>query len=130
MTTQVQQLPADFPGSLPEYLVLAELVRLGKQPGVDFTYQSPLMGGRVEKGGVILDFLLYDPPDLAINVQGEYWHYGLGPGVKARDLMARSQMAGQGITLIFIDEADILRDVRYYVREALQYRDHSKMGGR
>ena len=38
-------------------------------------------------------------------------------------------MAGQGINLIFIDENDVLEDVDYYVREALNYKDHSKLGG-
>lgn len=122
-----QQAPVDFLGSLPEYLVFQALRKLGKREGVDFTFQSAFMGGRLDKGGVIIDFLFSDPPDLAINVQGEYWHYGFGPEVKARDIMAREQLAGLGITLIFIDENHILESADFYVREALQYRDHSRL---
>mgnify|MGYP003148124586 CR=1 FL=1 len=130
MTTQVAsnlQVPDWWLGSLPEWLVYRELARLGKRDGEHFTYQSPLMGGRIQRGGVIIDFLFYDPPDLAINVQGVYWHYGLGPEVIARDRIARAQLAGQGLTLIFIDEDDLMRNPRHYVEEALQYRDHSQM---
>lgn len=98
------------------------------RPGIEFIYQSPLFGGRTIRGGYVIDFLILDPPDLAINVQGEFWHYQRGSEVMATDKMARAQMAGQGIVLIFIDESDILEDVRYYVGEALQYRDHSRLG--
>ena len=101
----------------------------GFQPGVDFSYQSALMGGRLDKGGVVLDFVFTDPPDLAINVQGEYYHYGLGATYIQNDIIIRQQMAGQGINLIFIDENDVLEDVDYYVREALNYKDHSRLGG-
>ena len=49
--------------------------------------------------------------------------------VKGRDVIARQQVAGQGTKLIFIDEDDILTDAEYYCREALRYRDHSRLGG-
>jgi hypothetical protein len=132
MTTQAEQLgvPSDWPGSVPEYLVYSSLIsKQGKLEGIDFTYQSPLMGGRLDKGGVVIDFLFTDPPDLAINVQGEYYHYGLGATFMQNDIIIRAQMASEGITLIFIDESDILEDVDYYVRQALNYRDHSQLAG-
>ena len=131
MTTPAEKLgvPSDWPGSVPEFLVYASLIKQGKVEGVDFNYQSALMGGRLDKGGVVLDFIFSDPPDLAINVQGEYYHYGLGATFIQNDLIVRQQMAGQGINLIFIDESDVLEDVDYYVRQALNYRDHSQLGG-
>ena len=131
MTTPAEKLgvPSDWPGSVPEFLVYASLIKQGKVEGVDFNYQSALMGGRLDKGGVVLDFIFSDPPDLAINVQGEYYHYGLGATFIQNDLIVRQQMAGQGINLIFIDESDVLEDVDYYVREAFNYKDHSQLGG-
>ena len=131
MTTPAEKLggPSDWPGSVPEFLVYASLIKQGKVEGVDFNYQSALMGGRLDKGGVVLDFIFSDPPDLAINVQGEYYHYGLGATFMQNDIIIRAQMASEGITLIFIDESDILEDVDYYVRQALNYRDHSQLAG-
>ena len=124
------EAPPGWPGSLPEFLVFNSLTTtFNLQQGVEFTYQSPLLGGRLEKGGVVLDFVFNEPPDLAINVQGEYYHYGKGSTVSQNDVMVRQQMAGQGIFLIFIDENDIYEDVDYYVRQALNYKDHSKLGG-
>ena len=121
-------LPATWEGSVPEYLTYQALQRAGKRPGFDFTYQSPLLGGRMQKGGMIIDFEFFDPPDLSINVQGVYYHYEFGVETSARDKIARAQLAGEGITLIFIDEDDLLNDADYYVTEALRYRDHSRLG--
>ena len=130
MTTQADiQVPADWVGSIPEYVAYQTFIKLGLEPGQDFTYQSPLMGGRLDKGGFVIDFLFTEPPDLAVNVQGVYYHYEFGVEAKARDLMARSALAGQNITLVFIDDDDLLSDPTYYCREALNYQDHSRLGG-
>ena len=130
MTTQTDiQVPADWVGSIPEYVAYQTFIKLGLEPGQDFTYQSPLMGGRLDKGGFVIDFLFTEPPDLAVNVQGVYYHYEFGVEAKARDLMARSALAGQNITLVFIDDDDLLSDPTYYCREALNYQDHSRLGG-
>jgi len=129
LTTQSQdKTPPGWEGSLPEYVAYRAFERAGKVPGTDFTYQSPLQGGRMEKGGQVLDFLFYDPPDLAVNIQGVYYHYQFGIESSARDKIAREQMLGAGITVIFIDEDDIMEDPDYYAREALDYRDHSRLG--
>ena len=130
MTTQPQiQVPQNWEGSIPEYIAYKTFVELGLEPGQDFTYQSPLLGGRMDKGGFVLDFLFTEPPDLAVNVQGVYYHYEFGVEAKARDVMARASLAGQNITLIFIDDDDLISDPRYYCREALNYQDHSRLGG-
>ena len=129
LTTQSQQqVPAGWEGSLPEYTAYQAFVRAGKVPGTDFTYQSPLQGGRMEKGGQVLDFLFYDPPDLAVNIQGVYYHYQFGVESLARDKIGREQMLGSGISIIFIDEDDLMADPDYYAQEALNYRDHSRLG--
>ena len=43
--------------------------------------------------------------------------------------MARAALAGQGITLIFIDADDANEDADSYVQDALRYRDNSYLGG-
>ena len=128
-TPQLREPPPDWPGSLPEYLVNEALIELGKEPDLDFFYQSPFAGGRMQRGGLVIDFIFVNPPDLAINVQGEYYHYEMGADIKARDLLARAMLAGDGISLIFIDEGDVYRDAVGYTRDALRYRDRSRLGG-
>jgi len=131
MTTRAQQIeaPPSWPGSLPEYIAYITFEQLGKVPGEDFSYQSSRMGGRLDKGGVVLDFVFTNPPDLAVNVQGVYYHYETGVNTQARDIFARAQVEGAGVRLIFIDDDDLFRDPEYYCREALNYRDHSRMAG-
>jgi len=130
MAQTIPEMPSWWEGSGPEWIAFAVLDQLGKVVDTDFTYQSPLMGGRLDKGGAIVDFVFKDPPDLAINVQGNYYHYGMGVETTTRDILGRIQLAAQGIILIFIDENQLEENPVYYVREALRYRDHSRLGRR
>ena len=114
-------------GSVAELMVFNELIRRGLVHQVDFQHQSRFFGGRLDKGGLIVDFLFSNPPDLAINVQGVFFHLEQGVGQIARDKIAKAQLAGQGITLIFIDDDDILEDVEFFVGAALNYEDHSRI---
>ncbi len=125
MTTLSQQVRAQGFGSVEEYLVYNDLLRRGLKDGIDFSFQTSLFGGRLDKGGQVIDFLMYNPPGLAINPLGAYFHGT--PEARGRDLIARALLAGQGITLIFIDDNDVNRDVHYYVGEALAFRDHSRL---
>lgn len=117
--------PASWVGSLPEWKIFYALVQLGYKPDVDFTYQSAWMGGRMAKGGVVLDFYLPDY-SLAINVQGIYWHYK-DTTMMVNAQIQRAQVEQLGITLIFIDEEHALANPTFYVKEALAGRDHSRM---
>ena len=129
-TQQIPEMPVSWEGSGPEWTTYVVLQELGKIPGEDFTYQSPLMGGRLDKGGNVVDFLFRNPPDLAINVQGNYYHYGMGVETSSRDILGRIQLASLGTILIFVDEDHLEDNTFYYIREALRYRDHSRLGRR
>ena len=122
------ETPQWWEGSVPEWITYQALEKTGLKAGDDFTYQSPLLGGRIQKGGVVIDFDFTNPPYLAINVQGVYFHYQFGVETRARDEMIRSQLASFGQTLIFIDEDDLYEDADYYVTESLRYKDHSRLG--
>lgn len=98
-------------------------------PEVDFSYQSPLLGGRQELGGYVVDFVIYNPPGIALNPLGEYDHYQrLGHAGNGRDLFSRVALLHYGIRLIFIDEADLRRAPEEYVRLALRGIDRSRLG--
>ena len=126
MVTAAKQAEALGFGSVEEQMVFEELLRRGYKHGEDFTYQAPFFGGRVDKGGLVVDFLFSNPPGLAINPLGEYYHYEQGIEQRTADKISKVMLAGQGITLIFIDSEDLHRDLRFYVGEALAFRDHSR----
>jgi len=56
--------------SEPEYLFAQALLAEGKR----FWFQYSVRGGHGLKGGIILDFLVYDPFRIGIEIIGGYWH--------------------------------------------------------
>ena len=58
------------PGSLEEWRVAKALEILG----IKFIYQYQVQGGRSVRGGQVVDFMVYDPFPIALQVFGEYWH--------------------------------------------------------
>ena len=126
MVTEAARAHAEGFGSIEEKMVFQELLRRGYKSGEDYTYQSPVFGGRVDKGGLVVDFLFTNPPGLAINPLGEYYHYEQGIAQRVDDKMSKVMLASLGITLIFIDSEDLHRDVKFYVGEALNFHDHSR----
>ena len=124
------QLPVWWTGSVPEYICFVTLIKLGKSPDIDFTSQNQMAGGRLQKGGRVIDFLFLNPPDLAINVQGQFYHYEKGAALRQSDVLTREFLATEGIKLIFIDEDDLTTSPESVVRDALRYIDRSRLGGR
>jgi len=113
-------------GSGPEYLCWQALLKLGLQPDIDFRYQSQTAGGRQEKGGRVIDFEIFNPPNIAINVQGVFYHYEKGAAVRQSDILTREYLATLGIKLIFVDEDDLIDDARGIVADALAGVDRSR----
>ncbi|MBI2756183.1 MAG: hypothetical protein HYX52_05675 [Chloroflexi bacterium] len=114
-------------GPTTEWAVYWALLQLGKKPNVDFLYQSPFSGGRTQAGGQVFDFLILNPPGIAINPVGLFWHEQRGGARLAKDRIQREAAAVAGVTTIYIDEDDLARDPKFYVTEALRGIDHSRI---
>jgi hypothetical protein len=94
-------------GSLPEYIVYEFLVFIKKQrEGLDFVFQNPILGGRTEFGGFVLDFF-FPARSEGWRVQGERFHL-LQVEDRARDTVARGILEGRGIKVIDLWETDLL----------------------
>ena len=74
------------------------LLRLGWKD--KFEYQSTAMGGRLDKGGAVIDFYIGEL-SLGINVTSRYWHYETSTQ-RMVDELQRVALEGMGIRLIFI----------------------------
>lgn len=116
-------MPLGFSGSSAEWLVYSTLIKLGKRPDVDFTYQSQDTG-RIELGGLAVPFLFTDPPQLAIRLMGNALMYT--PGARRQTALSRAMLVSQGLTVIDLDERDVERDPDYYVRAALRLEAKSR----
>lgn len=116
--------PPDWPGTRPEWAVWWALTVLGLEPDVDFQYRARLPELEARRYGEV-DFLIWHA-GVAIEIQGEFWHYGVGRDRQAADALRRALVESAGLRLVAIDEGDALADPIYYTREALEGRDHSQ----
>lgn len=111
--------------TLPEWYVWWALTnRLKKQPMVDFSYRGETGFSQGLSGRTQLDFEMLDGSNIALEIQGTFYHYEQGTAKIILDQVRAAELAAFW-TVINIDEDDALRDPEYYVREALQGRDHS-----
>ena len=101
-------------GTPGELAIYTALVQLGKKPGLDFTFQPGIMGGRIGLGGLEAQFLFTNPPGLAINVRP------VELVSEARSFLSRLMLAQASITLVEYGEAEVLTDARGLVERALR----------
>jgi len=118
------EVPATWRGSDAAYVAYAALVRAGREPGEDFDYQPRTQGRRMDLATEV-DFTFRDPPGLALQVREPYDSHYSGIQTRGTDVMARAQLAGQGMTLVMLDNDRLLQDPDWLIAEALQYREHS-----
>lgn len=119
---QVQPFPDPPPtwmGTLPEWAIYWAHEALGRKPYQDFQYLFTLDGSHFYD---FFEFL----ERVAIEVQGLYWHYEFQRNTAVNDQLLKVRTEMLGITLIFIDEDHALADPIFYLREALNGRDHSR----
>lgn len=70
---EIGLIHGQIPGSSLEWRVALALDTLK----LNYSYQVPLAGGRLFRGGQVLDFLVYTVPlPTPLFVQGDYWHGG------------------------------------------------------
>ena len=110
--------PANFIGTLPEWQVHLWLTRK-KIRGWEF--QSSIMGGRLQLGGVVADFLFGPPqwvPTMVWRVQGEYFHYATSEK-QVQDLLQRITMEDRGFRVVDILAHDVSTNREEVLQAAL-----------
>ena len=126
MTMQETTPPPNWQGTKGDWLFFAALIELDYEPGKDFSYRPDSEG--VGNAGVSFSF--ENPPNLAVNIQSVYYTNNYGTETRSRDIFTREALAGLGITLVFVDEQDLEQDALGITREALDYKDSSRLGRR
>ena len=84
----------------PETIVLRWL----EKHNIAYLPQVNLEGGHYELGGAVVDFILTEL-DIALRVQGMYWHEGVAK--KGMDDIQREMLEGKGLTVVDLWEEDI-----------------------
>ncbi len=110
--------PAGMVATEPEWRVYWWLTKHKNEVG-EFDFQSSLMGGRLSRGGLVMDFILLEfIPQLAINVQGEYWHFGSSI-LATKDRLTKERIIALGMNAINVREQDLLDRLDYTMRNAI-----------
>lgn len=94
-------------GTLPERIEYKYLIsKLRLSPSSDFDFQSSLMGGRIELGGMVADFL-FEHRKLVIRIQGpthtEYLRY-------RKDEEQRMALEGMGYRILDLTDTEVYNE--------------------
>ena len=105
-------------GSQPEYWIYRAIIRTGRlEEAGDFVYQAKRFGGRIQRGGAVVDFEIF-VPHVGINVQSKYFHNRTSEQ-RGHDAIQRALLEGSGLRLEFIDEEEAINSPDKAVREAI-----------
>ena len=67
---QIGLVQGQMPDSIQEYWVSLALYRYD----VEFRFQWEIFGGTTRRGGLIVDFIVWNPMATPLLVHGNYWH--------------------------------------------------------
>lgn len=94
--------------SYPEFICYEWLQTNKKlEPDIDFVFQYPVLGGKTQFGGFVLDFYI-GPRNMAWFIQGLEFHY-VDARDRARDRLAKAIVSDRGILVVELFEDDILQ---------------------
>jgi len=112
---QMGLIQGKTPQSYEEWRVGAALMRYK----VEFYYQVPIRGGRLLRGGQVLDFLLLIPNPLPVQVFGNYWHRAQLKNEDRFKLELLQQIYGVEPEIIWGAEVQTQEDANARVREII-----------
>jgi len=94
-------------GTLPERIVFKKLMQRNYLPGADFSFQSSMAGGRLELGGMVVDFVL-TWRRIALRVQGPTHDEFLR---SAKDEEQAATLNSMGYTVLDLNDEIIYNDI-------------------
>ena len=86
---------------------------------VPFEFQWQIAGGRSRAGGIIVDFVVYNPMKTPLPVHGSYWHKGEMKGADKMDLIAIAQhfkFPIENIPVLWAADSETKEDVEAWVK--------------
>ena len=123
MTTK-QDTPQGWQGSPASYVAYEAITRQGKEPQRDFSFIPRTQGRRLGLD-IEADFVFNNPRGLALHIKESLSTHPRGIETRGTDIMAKSQLAGQGIMMILLDHDKLIQDPDWVIGEALQFREHA-----
>lgn len=112
---EVRPIQGKQPGSKEEYWVALALWKLK----IPFQYQQPLFGGNRLAGGMIVDFVVYNPDATPVEVFGEYWHEGQLSGFDSLKLAIQHNYYGKMTVVLWANDLESPEKTYQVVRRKL-----------
>ena len=112
-------------GTLPERIVFKWLVVHNFVSGIDFTFQSSLEGGRLEYGGIVVDFE-FPQLKLILQIQGPTHNQLLR---KQKDNEQRMILSSYGYEVLELDDDVIYNEAQFDQEMAKIFNLNSYRGG-
>ncbi len=112
---QIGLVQGQMPDSIQEWWAAQALWRYD----VEFIFQWEIFGGRTRRGGLIVDFVVWNPRFTPFLVHGDYWHRGELQGGDKTALIAIASYFNIGIENIPImwgEDSQSKEDVFAWVR--------------
>lgn len=109
---EIGLIQGQIPGSRIEWYVALALNKLGLQ----YIYQYSIGGGRLFRGGQVIDFFVFTVPlPTPLFVQGDYWHRGTRAAATILNLeRAKNLLKGQAADPVEIWEHEALDEGMAY----------------
>ena len=112
---QIGLVQGQMPDSIQEYWVSQALYKYD----IEFRFQWEIFGGVARRGGLIVDFVVWNPMMTPLPVHGDYWHRGELKGEDKRDLIAIADyfhIGVENIPVLWGQDAETKEDVEQWVR--------------
>lgn len=84
---------------------------------IPFMFQYEIFGGRDRRGGLIVDFLVWNPSATPLLVHGNYWHKGELTGGDRTALVAIEQFFKKEPIIMWADSVQSKENVFAFVRK-------------
>lgn len=107
--------PAGFIGgsnSLSEWLFYCALTKELGPEGDQWTYQSSYLGGRYQRGGAVVDFVIFTPRyNIGVRIQSFYYHVAANTEKQVSDYEQRMALERYGLRIVDVYEQDYIHDL-------------------
>ena len=114
---QIKPVQGQMPDSIQEYWVSQALYKFQ----IPFQFQFELFHGRDRRGGLIVDFVVWNPMMTPVLVHGNYWHRGELSGGDKTALIAIASHFNIGVENVPIlwvkKDGQTKEDVEAWVRK-------------
>ena len=84
---------------------------------IPFDYQWEIFGGTTRRGGLVVDFVVYNPMATPFEVNGDYWHRDEQGGENKLDIIAIEQHFKREVIVMWGEDMETKDDVEQFVRK-------------